>query len=72
MDTNSAHEWRDRLAAKIAETGRSKRDISRAAGLGPNYVSQLFREGRDPTLGSLAAIAAELNVSVSELMGAAQ
>lgn len=48
------------------------RDVSGAAGLGPNYLSQIFRNGTDPTLGSLAAVADELDISVSDLIGPMQ
>ncbi|WP_108174317.1 helix-turn-helix transcriptional regulator [Phreatobacter oligotrophus] len=42
--------WRDRLRAKIEESGRSMQDISLAAGRSRNYVRSLLTEGKEPGL----------------------
>lgn len=55
--TNS---WNERLKIAIDEDGRSKRAISLAAGLGPNYIEQTFSRGTSPVQGKLAAILDQL------------
>lgn len=66
-------EWRRRLVEAIKASDKSMRSISLGAGLGPNYIQQLLKDGKEPTIGVFAAIAAELNVSVATLMeGAAR
>lgn len=40
--------WRERLAEAIQADGRSLRELSRAAGVGENYVQQLLHEAKDP------------------------
>ena len=44
MDDN----WYPRLVAAIEADGRSKREISIAAGFGPNFVQQMIKEGKQP------------------------
>lgn len=56
MNTN----WVDRLRMAIDEDGRSKRAISIAAGLGPNYIEQTFNRGSSPVQGKLAAVLDQL------------
>lgn len=61
-------DWRGRLQAEIDKRGISYRRLSLDAGLGEAYVSELYRLGKDPTIGSLTKIAETLNVSVAYLM----
>lgn len=67
--------WKDRLAAAIAESGRSERDISLSARpprkpqLGPGYVHSILKEGKDPTIGNLQAICDALGVSIYRILG---
>lgn len=59
--------WRKRLIKIIddaVDNGRSMRDISLRAGLGPNYVRHIVSGENAPTIEKLAALAAELNVSL--------
>lgn len=57
--------WRHRLAAIIDRSGRSKRSISFAAGMGPGYLHSLLTEGKDPTIESLSKLCKEVGVSLS-------
>lgn len=57
--------WKDRLAAAINESGKSKRAISLAAGMGPGYVHSVLVEGKDPTIENLAKICDHAGVSLS-------
>lgn len=69
MNHDIALVWRDRLHERLTETGRSMRDVSMKAGLGPNYVQQILTNGGDPTIRNLMAVASELDTSVSYLIG---
>ena len=46
MDKN----WFPRLVEVIEADKRSKRDISLAAKFGPNYVQQMIKNGKQPTM----------------------
>ena len=52
MDKN----WFTRLATAIEADTRSKRDISLAAKLGPNYVQQMLKNGKQPTVENLMSL----------------
>lgn len=49
-------DWFPRLLAAIDSDGRSKRAISMAAGLGPNFVQQMSKDGKVPGADKLLAI----------------
>ena len=59
--------WLQRVRAAIEEDGRSLRTISEAAGLGPNYVSEMLR-GKEPGVDKLVRLAQALGVSASYLV----
>jgi len=61
-------DWRDRLTEAVSKSPKSARAISLAAGLGPGYVHSILKEGKDPTVDNLLAIAEQVNVSLSYLM----
>lgn len=65
-----AQTWRDRLQEAIDEADISYRQLSLDSGLGPSYVSELFKEGREkePTVSNLIRIADTLNVSIAWLL----
>lgn len=52
--------WAERLKIAIDADGRSRRAISLAAGLGPNYIEQTFSRGSSPVQDKLAAILDQL------------
>lgn len=60
--------WKTRLEEALEKSGRSKRSVSLAAGLGPGYVHSIIKEGKDPTIENLMAVANVLNVSLSYLL----
>lgn len=43
-------DWYPRFAKAIEDDGRAMKEISRAAGCGPNYVQQMLKNGKRPTL----------------------
>lgn len=60
--------WRARLLAAVEASGMSKRALSLAAGAGTGYVHSILVEGKDPTIGKLAAICAVLELSLDDLV----
>jgi lambda repressor-like predicted transcriptional regulator len=68
---NLSDNWRERLETALKDAGRSKRDVSLAAGLGPNYLHEVLTLGKEPSIKNLIAIAATLNTSVAFLIGEA-
>lgn len=52
MDDN----WFPRLIEAIEADPRSKRAISQAAGLGPNFVQQMIKNGKEPGAANLQAL----------------
>jgi transcriptional regulator with XRE-family HTH domain len=59
-------DWRTRLRIVFEQSKRSKREVSLAAGLGPNYLREVL-EGKSATVENLIAIAAELDTSLGHL-----
>lgn len=59
--------WLERLDAAIKGDGRKPRTISLAAGLGPNYLGEVFK-GKVPGVDKLIKICGELNVSVTYIL----
>ena len=62
--------WRQRLSDALDESGKSKRAVSLAIGASPGYLHGILTEGKDPTIGMLAAICEQLGVSLDALIGA--
>lgn len=62
------HDWKQRLEAAVEASGKSRRAISLAAGMGPGYVHSLLREGKEPTITSLIAICREIGVSATYII----
>lgn len=65
--------WRERLLAAIDDDGRSDRAISLAAGLGPNFVSQMRgTQGaapKKPNIEYVRKLAATLGKELSSIVG---
>jgi ribonucleoside-diphosphate reductase alpha chain len=61
-------DWRARLEDAIEKSGRSKREISLAAGKGPGYVFSILSEGKDPTIDNLIKICGAINVSLTQIL----
>lgn len=60
--------WRDRLAAALKASGKSKRGVSLAAGMAPGYVHSLLKEGKDPTIQNLIKVCEQLGASLSFIL----
>lgn len=60
--------WRNRLKAAIEKSGRSQGDVATSCGLSRGYFTNVFRDGKEPTVGNLISIAHELNVSLSTIL----
>lgn len=60
--------WRKRLADALEVSGKSKRGVSLAAGMGPGYLHSLLAEKKDPTVQNLMSICKELGVSLSFIL----
>lgn len=58
----------DRIRDAVQRAGRSKRDISRAAGLSPSFVSDLLSDESFPRADKLRALAQALGVSAAWLL----
>lgn len=57
--------WQERLEDAVRKDGRKPRSISIAAGLGPNYLSEVFTKGKVPSVDNLLKLCAELHVSAT-------
>jgi hypothetical protein len=60
--------WRERLLAAVDADGRSDRQISLAAGLGPSFVNELRNQAKDPQVHNVSHLADELHVSLTTLL----
>ncbi len=60
--------WRERILSAVESDPRSGQTISRAAGLGPNFISDLKNADKDPRLGSVVKLCAELKISLSYVL----
>lgn len=59
--------WKTRLIEAVEAAiarGRSQRSLGEAAGLGPNFITQLRNSGRTPQLDSVIKLAQEIDVSL--------
>lgn len=61
-------DWRTRLTTTMARKEISARALSLSAGCGPGYVHSILKEGKDPTIERLRAVADQLDVTVSHLL----
>lgn len=61
--------WKQRLHSAIKDRwvaqGRSLAELSRLSGQGPNYVSQMLNEDKEPKTQTVINIAENINVSLS-------
>jgi transcriptional regulator with XRE-family HTH domain len=48
--------WFKRLKAEIQSSGKDYKELSKAAKLGPNYVQQLMKNDKQPTVDKFLAI----------------
>lgn len=60
--------WRERLLAACDADPRSDYEISEAAELGRNYVQQLRKSPRSPSIDNVITLAATLGVSLAYIL----
>lgn len=60
-------EWKQRLVKAVEKDGRSYRELSKLSGNGPNFVSELVRDGKDPGVERIIRLARVLGISLSYL-----
>jgi transcriptional regulator with XRE-family HTH domain len=60
--------WRNRLAAALKDSGKSMREVSLAAGMGPGYVHSLLSDGKDPTIHNLIKVCDVVGKSLSFIL----
>lgn len=60
--------WLDRLQVAVDADERSARAISLAAGLGPNYLSELLSTKKEPGIEKFLRLCRELHVSASYVL----
>lgn len=61
-------DWKARLREAIEGDSRSKREISTAAGLGYNYISQVLSDSKTPTVDNFVKLCRVLGVSPIYIM----
>lgn len=59
------NDWRSRLRKALDRDERSDRRISLDAGLGPNFISQLYNDGKEPGIDKLMAVLNELGTAAA-------
>jgi len=57
--------WRHRLTSAIELDPRSKREIARECGFGPNFVSELFNSEKTPSADRVVRLAEVLGISLT-------
>lgn len=60
--------WKTRLEEAVRNDARAPRAISIDAGLGPNYLSELFTQDKTPTVDKLLKLCATLGVSAAYIL----
>lgn len=55
--------WLTRITVAAELSGQTKADISKSAGFGVNYVSQMLKDGKMPSVGRLTKLCTVLNIS---------
>lgn len=70
-------DWLERLVSEIHkhkdQTGKSYREMSMAAGLGPNFVTQLLaNDWKEPLFGNVVRLCDELHVSITYIVTGAE
>jgi transcriptional regulator with XRE-family HTH domain len=67
MPDGQGDEWRRRLAAAIAASGKTNREIAKEAGLSHGYLTGLLKGKKDPSIANFMALAKVFGMSVGEL-----
>lgn len=56
-------DWKGRLQEAVAKDGRSRREISTAAGMSYNYLSQILSDEKMPKIENLENVCRALGIS---------
>lgn len=64
--------WRGRFIKAIEADGRTPRAISKAAGLGPNYLTQMLSRGTSPSTPALVSLCGVLGISLTYIFTGAE
>jgi transcriptional regulator with XRE-family HTH domain len=67
MKEKMVDNWLERLLDAIEKDGRSARKISLAADLGPNFVTQMLKDGKVPGVKQAIKLADALGLSLGYL-----
>lgn len=63
------NDWRTRLRARIAESGKTRSQVCSEAGLNPAYLTQILEQkGATPRIDNLAKIARVLDTTICYLV----
>ena len=68
VHTMVSNEWRDRLRAKIKESGMSLQAISLAVGNSRNYVRSMLNEGKEPGIETFIQICDVIGANPLEIL----
>lgn len=60
--------WKTRLADAVKASGKSKREISQAAGNGPGYLHSILNEGKEPTVKNLMQLCDAIPASITYIL----
>lgn len=60
--------WRERLADALKASGKSKRAVSLATGMGAGYLHSVLAEGKDPSVDNLAKVCEVIGVSMTQVL----
>lgn len=60
--------WRKRIRTAIEDSGKSYREVSVAAGLGVNFVSEMLSSGKDPGASKLSKLCTTLGLSLTYVL----
>ena len=66
--TRPAPRWRSRIREQREAAGLNQRELARRAGLTPEYLNVLERQGRQPGVGTLLRVARALDVGLDDLI----
>jgi transcriptional regulator with XRE-family HTH domain len=66
--TRPAPRWRSRIREQREAAGFNQRELARRAGLTPEYLNTLERQGRQPGVGTLLRVARALDLGLDDLV----
>lgn len=61
-------DWRARLSDALKRSGKSARSVELAARVSTGYLHDILKVGKEPTVGRLMRVVAQLDVSLSYIL----